>query len=255
VTTPADLDGPADDEGALMAPVREDGRVVQIGADRSARVIDVETGEILKARPNVAAPDDWVLAHDERLLVASPTDGNLFAYDLAALGQPRSVYSAVDQQHRVIDLAPCGSGRACLLEQANFDAKTNELVSVDLDKGGARWREKAAEWETLVPVGEHVMLIRDSPEYTTALYDAGGKQVANRDGVGVRLNGGSMLFFSNYLTTSVDDPSVAGLTVGSAQPVELGPLKGVRTASCSWNTELIVCAGDTDFRIRRFAKG
>jgi outer membrane protein assembly factor BamB len=254
VTTPEDLDGPAYDDGTLIAPGRDDRRLVQISSDRSARVIDVGNGEILKSRPNVAAPDESVLAHDGRLLVASSADGNLFAYDLETLGQPRTVYSAVDKDHRVEALAPCGSGRACLLEQASFDAKTNELISVDLDKGEERWREKAADFETLVPVGEHVMVLRDSPDYTTAVYDAGGGLVATREGVGVRVNGGSMLFFGKYLTTSVDDPSMAGLTVGSAQPVELGPLKSVRTDSCSWSRELIACAGDKDFRIYRFAK-
>jgi hypothetical protein len=47
---------------------------------------------------------------------------------------------------------------------------------------------------------------------------------------------------------------MAGLTAGDTQAVELGPLKAVRPASCSWNTELIACAGESDFVIRRFAK-
>jgi hypothetical protein len=72
--------------------------------------------------------------------------------------------------------------------------------------------------------------------------------------VGVRLTGSSVLFFGTSLSSSVDDPSMSGLTAGDAQPVELGPLKSVRPASCSWNTELIACAGDSDFVIRRFAK-
>ncbi len=141
----------------------------------------------------------------------------------------------------------------CLLETTELDAKTTELVAVDAEKGGAVWHKPAAGMERVVPVGDYALVSGDSPDYVVSLFDPAGKVVHTQPGVGMRVNGGSVLLLSKYLTSSVGDPSVAGLDVGAEEPTQLGPLTGVRTESCSFNTELIACAGDKAFLIRRFA--
>jgi outer membrane protein assembly factor BamB len=252
VSTPDDLAGPADTLGRPFAPKADDDqRIVQVSADKSMRVIDASSGKITSTRTNVADKDDPAYAYDGRFVVA--TDAGVFSYDLDSTGQPAQIYTPADDEHVVTVIAPCGDGRVCLLETTSFDATTTELVAVDADKGGALWREKAAGMERLVPVGDHVLVSGDSPDYVVSLFDPAGKVVHTQLGVGMRVNGGSVLLLSKYLTPSVGDPSVAGLDVGAKEPTQLGPLTGVRTDSCSFDTEVIACAGETAFLVRRFA--
>jgi hypothetical protein len=35
--------------------------------------------------------------------------------------------------------------------------------------------------------------------------------------------------------------------------VQLGPLAGIRTDTCSWNTSVLACVGDGKFVLQRFA--
>ena len=252
VSTPDDLAGPADTTGRPLAPKADDDqRIVQVNADKSMRVIDATSGEVVGTRTNVADQDDPAYAYDGRFVVA--TDAGVFSYDLDSDAQPTRVYSTADDQHDVTEVAPCGKSRVCLLETTALDAKTTELVAVDAEKGGAVWHKPAAGMERVVPVGDHALVSGDSPDYVVSLFDPAGKVVHTQPGVGMRVNGGSVLLLSKYLTASVGDPSVAGLDVGAEEPTQLGPLTGVRTESCSFNTELIACAGDKAFLIRRFA--
>jgi outer membrane protein assembly factor BamB/Ethanolamine utilization protein EutJ (predicted chaperonin) len=252
VTTPGDLAGPADIAGNLFAPVEDDDqRLVQVSSDLSARVIDAGNGKILRSRPNVADADDPAYAHDGRFVVA--TEAGVFSYDLESLGQPDNIYSTVDRNHKVTELAPCGENRVCLLESTSLDADTTELVAVDSAKGEVIWRKPAAAMTRLVPVGEYALLSSNSPENVALLFDPDGTQVERQAGVAMRVNGGSVLFLSRGLSTFPEDPSVAGMDVGASDPTQLGPLTDVRTSSCSIDTEMIACAADSTFVIRRFA--
>ena len=103
-------------------------------------------------------------------------------------------------------------------------------------------------------MGEHILVRTDGTPDTTTIYGPDGTKLIGKEGVGVRLDGGNLLLFADSLSTSVGDISVAGVRVTSDRPDELGELKGVRPASCSWNSSLIVCAGDTSFLFRSFAK-
>lgn len=256
-TTAKDLGGPATGSGWPVAPDRgDDQRIVQIGADRSAVVIDATNGTELKKRTNVADPDDAVLAHEGRLYVAAEENGYwLASYDLDSLGEPRSIYRSRDDRRRVDALVPCGSARVCLLETASSDRETTELVAVETDGGGGEaWRRPAKNMQALVTIGEHVAARSTTSDYVTTVVGPDGETLFTRPGVGVRLDGGNLLVFADYLASYEDDASVAGFWVGSAEPFELGLLPGVRSAACSWNTSVIVCPTDTEFILRRFAE-
>nr|MDT0663278.1 Hsp70 family protein [Micromonospora sp. DSM 115978] len=256
VTTAADLGGPGDFNGLPLAPVRDDDqRIVQIGADRSARVIDVTSGAVVKSRTNVADPGDLVLAHEDRLYAAVAEGGYWLAeYDLASMGEPRNVYRAPDERRRVGGLVPCGQRQVCLLESAGLDGATTELVAVNAEEQGARWRRPAPDAQLLMPVGDHVLAGTTLSEYRFTVFRPDGGELLSRDGMAARVDGGNLLAFAERPSTYADDASVAGVRVSSAEPVELGQLKGVRAANCSWNAAVIVCPAESDFVVRRFAE-
>ncbi|HTF10060.1 MAG TPA: Hsp70 family protein [Asanoa sp.] len=254
--TPADVGGPADFAGTSLDPDRDDdNRLVQISADRSARVIDAVSGEILEQQPNVADPGDLATVYDGQLFTTRTTEGTeLFAAGLDALDKPRSVYRASDPNRRVVALSACGDQRICLLEQPSFDTKRTELVAVPVTGDGETWTKPAAGVDAILPVGTHVLLQSDESGTDHVVgYDATGKQVLDRDGVVARVNGASVLIFGKAPSISVDDYNVIGWVLGEKEPVQLGALSGVRSSSCTWSTSVIACAGDGDLRLRRFA--
>ncbi|GAB1694797.1 PQQ-binding-like beta-propeller repeat protein [Krasilnikovia sp. M28-CT-15] len=255
VTTPDDVATPASAKGEpFAAPLDDDRRIVQISADRSARVIDAKTGTVLVApRQSVADPDDPVLAHDGRLIVAESDDAHrIVAYDLAKLGEPRVLYTAPDDNTRFAQLTPCGTDRVCAVQTASSDAKTAQVVAVDAAEGGRRWARALADTDDLVPLGDSLLAAQNTTPTKVSLLGADGTVRWTRDGAAARLDGGNLLRFAKPLSRSPDDPSVAGEHLGD-EAVELGPLSGVRSATCAWNTEVLACVADEDFVLRRFA--
>ncbi|MBM0260310.1 PQQ-binding-like beta-propeller repeat protein [Micromonospora sp. 4G55] len=89
VGTPEASGGVGSVTGAPTAPwLGTGGRLVQVGADRSVRLIDMDSGAVLRSRPNVADVDDLVVAHADRLYVTEDERGyRLLGYDLASLGE------------------------------------------------------------------------------------------------------------------------------------------------------------------------
>ncbi|WP_326562222.1 Hsp70 family protein [Micromonospora sp. NBC_01796] len=257
VTVPEDLGGAASLAG-VQAPVGgKEPRIVQIGADRSARVMDVNTGKVLRTAKGAADYTDLVVAHDGRLYIA-PKDGayRVTAYDLERMGEPTSLYTA-DPQHYPDRLVACGRDRVCLLDRENFDIETTELLSIPAKGDGAEeaelWRKPAAKADELLPVGDHVAVGSGTLD-TTTVYGPDGTQVISKEGIAVRVDGGNLLLFADEPSSASTDVSVAGVRVSSNQPVELGELKGVRPSACSWNSSVIVCPGESDLRFRTFVK-
>jgi outer membrane protein assembly factor BamB/actin-like ATPase involved in cell morphogenesis len=252
VTTPADLSGPASVEGIPFAPdLDDDPRLVQIGADRSARVLDAETGKVLTSRQSVADTDDEIVAHNGRLIVRESEGAHrLVSYDLDKLGEPRVLYTAQGQDGRISSVIPCGDDRVCFVEAAGYDNKTATVTAVDAAKGGKIWQFPLAGADSLVPVGEAVLATTSSGE--TTLIDAAGKKVWTHTGRAARLDAGNLLEFSKQLYETPGDPSLAGQHLGD-DAVQLGPLTDIRGLTCSWNTSVLACAGDKDFVLQRFA--
>ncbi|MCX4389966.1 Hsp70 family protein [Micromonospora peucetia] len=261
VTTDKALGGPAFLDGSPRNPwLGKVQQIVQVGADRSVRLIDMGSGREVRKLAGVADHDDLVVAHEDRLYVARDDAGyQLLAYDLTSDAQPKVLYTAGDDKRRPKALVPCGERRACLLEVTGGDDETAEVVAAD-EKDHIRW--KAPEATTLVPVGEHLLARRTSPKSVGTLFDAEGRAVLrDRGGVAVRLDAGNLLLLADPPSSAEDDRSVAGMPVSSGDVTEMGQLKDVRSDTCSWNTSVIVCGAGKDggaespygFVLHRFA--
>jgi hypothetical protein len=201
----------------------------------------------------VAGTDDEVVANDGRLIVRqSERAQRIVTYDLGKLGEPTVLYTAPENDH-LSHLTPCGD-RICFVEDTSFDAKTDVVTAIDLDKHSRAWTRPLAGVDGLVPVGSSLLVDNSSQ---TTLLDGKGKTVWTNGGVAARLDGGNLLEFAKPLSGSSDDPALAGQHLGD-QPVQLGPLNDVRTDTCSWNKTVIACVSDKgdvkDFVILKFAK-
>ncbi|MFG3701669.1 Hsp70 family protein [Micromonospora sp. NPDC047620] len=253
VTTDEALGGPAFVDGWPRDPWRgEVRRLVQVGADRSVRVVDMDSGRIVHSHAGVADQDDLVVAHEDRLYVARDEAGyQLLAYDLTTGAQPKVLHTATDDRKRPEALVPCGEHRACLLETTGGEDESTEVVAATEEKV-AYW--PAPEATRLVPLGEHLLVRRTSSESVSTLFDPDGRAVLrDRPGVAVRLDAGNLLVFADPPSSVEDDRSVAGVAAGSGEVTEMGQLKDVRSETCSWNTSVIVCGAKEDFVIYRFA--
>ncbi|WP_067509066.1 Hsp70 family protein [Actinoplanes sp. TFC3] len=247
VSTPADFE--------TATAKAEDGRLVQIGVDRSARVIDAGSGKVLAGpRPNVADPGDEVIAHDGRLVVAEAGDAHrLLAYDLGKMGEPRVLLTPPDTNTRFSKLTPCGTDRMCAVQETGYDHKTAQVIAVSTAKGGEVWHRGVAQVESLIPVGETVLAAQDSSPGQVTLLGDDGTVLWTRAGVANRIDAGNLLIFSKALTTSPDDPGLTGDHVGD-DPVPLGSLVDVRSATCAWDTKNLACVAEKDFVLQTFSK-
>ncbi|BCJ53710.1 hypothetical protein Asp14428_51850 [Actinoplanes sp. NBRC 14428] len=253
-TTPDDLAGAATTGGVPFAePEEDDQRLVQIGADRSARVVDARSGDVVAGpRQSVADPGDEAIAHNGRLIVAESGDARrIVAYDLPKMGEPRVPYTAPENS-QLEHLTACGDDRVCFVQKAGYDSKSARVVAVDVAKGGVLWSRAVAEADNLVPVGEAVLAAQNTSPRQVSLLDAGGAVKWTRAGAAGRLDGGNLLLFSKALSTSPDDPALSGEHVGDAA-VPLGSLAGVRSATCAWDQKRLACVAEQDFVLHTFA--
>ncbi|HEU4423802.1 MAG TPA: Hsp70 family protein, partial [Pilimelia sp.] len=91
--TEADVAGAATPEGFPFAQAMDDDyRIVQVGSDDKARVIDGRTGKVLAERGNVGDPTGKFLAYEGRFFAVGTGNGySIDAYDLDGMGEPRGV--------------------------------------------------------------------------------------------------------------------------------------------------------------------
>ncbi|SCF12367.1 Hsp70 family protein [Micromonospora chokoriensis] len=228
-------------------------RLVQVGADRSVRLVDMASGRVLRQWGSVADLDDLVVADGDRLYVAANEGGyQLLAYDLGSDAAPVVLHRAGNDRYRPKELIACGERRACLLQVPDNDAERTEVVTAAEGEPARRFPAPSATG--LVAVGEQLLAQREHPEPALTLFDSDGKPVLrDRDGVGVRLDAGNLLVFAEAPSTVTDDRALAGVWAESGEPDELGELKDVRSASCSWSTHVIACGAEKDFVLYRFA--
>jgi hypothetical protein len=252
VTTPKDLDGPATVFGRPYEPdFDDDPRIVQVGADKSARVIDADTGKVLTSRQNVADPDDEVVAHNGRLIVLQPDDQRIASYDLSKFGEPKVVYTAQAQKSQMKDVTPCGDDRVCFDEEVGYDAKSATVVALDVADGKQLWRYKLANTESIVPVGEAVLVTTTAADMT--LLDATGTKVWTHTGEAARLDGGNLLEFSKQLSESPGETALLRPATSATRRCRSARSTDVRADTCSWDTSMLACVADKDFVIQRFA--
>ncbi|MEV0156647.1 Hsp70 family protein [Micromonospora sp. NPDC050686] len=254
LSTDQSLGGPSYFDGRPRTPwVGDIDRLVQVGADRSVRLIDLSSGKLLRERPNVADVDDRLVAYGDRLYVTENQSGyRLLSYDLETLGEPTTLYTSPDDQRRPLDLVACGEHRACVLEERIGDAERTEVIAAAEGEKVRRWPAPRAE--DLVPLGEHLLARRTSSDQYVTLFDARGQAVlADRTGVAVRIDGGNLLVFAEPPSGYEDDRSVAGMSVAGDIPFEMGQLADVRSETCSWDSAVIVCGAEKHFVLYRFA--
>jgi molecular chaperone HscA len=229
--------------------------LLQVMGDRSARVIDAKDGTVLvEPRPDIADRDGALVVHDGRLVVAESSGETLriLSYDLDGLANPK-VLGQVGKDQRIEQMSSCGADHVCWIEKTGYDDKTARVAGMPVTEGAKIWRVPAPNAASLAAVGDHVLVNQGSQPARVMLIDAtSGKTAWSGEGAGARLDGGNVLLFSRPLATSAEDPSLIGRHLGD-KPVQLGPLTGVRTASCSWNTEAIACVADEDLRWQRIA--
>ncbi|MCX5116209.1 Hsp70 family protein [Micromonospora sp. NBC_00362] len=253
VGTDAAAGGPAFLDGTPRNPWTSKGRrLVQVGADRSVRLLDMASGAVLRQWGSVADLDDLVVAHEDRLYVAANEGGyQLLAYDLGSDAEPVVLHRSGNDEYRPKELVACGERRACLLQVPNNDAARTEVVAATEGEGMIRW--SAPGVTGLIPLGEQVLAQRELPEPTVTVFDAAGKPVLrDRGGVAVRLDAGNLLVFAKAPSLVADNRVLAGVWAESGEVDELGELKDVRSSSCSWNTHVIACGAEKDFVLYRF---
>jgi molecular chaperone HscA len=254
VTTPRDVTGPASWDGDAADPDRDDDqRLVQISADRSARVVDAASGDIRVApRPGVADLDSPMVAHNGRLFVAEEATNvrRILAYDLDTLADP-AILTSVPGTVGVSGMTACGDDRVCWIEAADYTGKDAQVAAVEVGDGNRTWRRPVPNAESLVPVGDHVLALRNTSPPSVTMLDPDGELAWSTEGVAARLDAGNVLLTSTGLSTSPHDPAMAGRHLGDREQ-QLGPLPGVRSSNCSWNTAVIACVAEKDFRWQRF---
>ncbi len=255
--TDADLAHPADILGEPNWSDASDTRIVLVGADRSAQLIDIGSGKVLKRQSNVADPDDLLMAYRDRFYIATKDDAgySLYSRNLSDLGGQRLIYQSTDSDRKASLIRPC-AGRACLLDQKGYDDATTMLRVVDPGAGHLAWEKAAKNAVGITPVGDRVLVFGDSSNVFDTLYDQKGTRLVNdqSDKAWVRLNSGSVLLFSESLSSYPDDESVTGYGAQSKKKTPLGVLHQVRASSCDWTEKLIVCARDSDFAIWQLAR-
>jgi molecular chaperone HscA len=250
----ADLAQPGPLPEGPEAPT-SDTRVVQIGADNSARVIDTATGKIIVTEGNVGDYSSVTLAAGGRLYVASSSGGyKLFSYDLGSLADGKLIYTAPDDTHYLKDIVPCGS-RVCLLDEPNSDDKGDQVLAVN-PGGNVAWQKPAPGASALTPLGGGLLVDGSGSSRYATVFDDNGKVLLGDEGkdqTGVRVTAGSVLLFSDTPESSPNDETLTGLAARDGTRTPLGQIKKVRAAACSWNTRMLVCPTESDFGIWRFA--
>jgi hypothetical protein len=234
-------------------------QVVMVGEDRTARLVDLVTGEVVAAAgTNVAGPDDLLLAYQGRLYVAGGEEGyQLQVRDLAELAaQPEHLYTAPDPDRRLEAMVPCAAELLCLLDRHPSYHRDAEVRVLDISAGRGRdpqrWARAVPRAEWLVPAGDWLLVGGGNP--VVAGYNHAGDPVFDLpEGAAARIDADNLLLFSEQPDDGAQDLALAGLPIG-AQPgrVELGQLAGVHGGRCSWNDTYLVCPGDEGAGIWRF---
>ncbi|WP_229074620.1 PQQ-like beta-propeller repeat protein [Actinoplanes sp. DH11] len=248
VTAPGDLSGPASARGRPFTPALSDARLVQINADHSVRVVDMNSGTVGKSWQTGAAVDDEVFAHNGRLVVReSGSVERVVAYDLTT-GAPTLLHTA-EQGARLTRLTACGNDSVCFTK-GRPGAREQTVLRLSLTGDTENWESgPLTDVVRLVPVGDSVVV--QGPDATTLL-DAAGTTAWTHPGTVARLDSGNMLRFGHVFTGAPIDESLSGQHVGD-QPVELGAIYDVRTETCAWTTTLLGCVTADSYATYRFA--
>lgn len=253
VITEADLTGKSSATGQYDLP-RAGDRVVVVGADGSAQVVDAGSGEpVGGAGANVAGVGDYTYAYEDEFFVLSGDEGRLYRFDLDNLSaQPRIVYSLTDPDAQVNYLVPCGTDRICLREETS---ESSAVLWVDTVEGGLAGRVPITETsaDELLPVGDR--LVVSTEDNTTVVFERDGAGELGRfPGAPVRVDGANILIAAAD-GFGYESMALTGFPVGDDEPrrTELGQAPDVWAAGCAWDDQLLVCPTSGGAGIWQFA--
>jgi len=255
VLNQADLARPSILSGEVGAGIG-DHRIVMVNPDRSALVIDGNTGDVISQGSNIASPGDVVLAYGDRLFVApNEADFQLVSYGLAQMsGLPQVLYTATDQDRYPLMMEPCGGNRICALETEQVDDEQTDVVAINAADGGEIWRARAPGAERLLGVGDWAVAAASLTfEPTVLAFDEAGRTALESPGLPVRLNDANLLIittaggYEEYLRAM-------GVAIDGGEPFEMGQLpEGYDQTQCSWNERYLVCPDRSGTEIWQFA--
>jgi len=256
---PADAQsGPSPIDGELsVIDGGDSNRLLQFDDEPMMRVIDVGTGQAREKAGVKASDSTPVLAFGDRLyLVVADNGYQVREYDLAKLGEPRVVLTNTDDQRKIIARpARCGESRICMLEMTGSDAKSTQVVAVDVKEGKLAWKKPAPDAKELIELGDGVAVSTDSSPPGGLVFDGSGKQLLSDDAkknYPVRVDGSSVLLFSAPPSNYPGDAALTGVTLdGKRTP--LGSLQDIVVEGCSWNRQFLACPTKGEFRFWRFA--
>ena len=180
-----------------------------------------ETGKIVvPPRPGVADYDDPVIAHNGRLIVrrvrarrsaSSPT-----TWTSSTRVSRRCSTQAPGDNLQLTELAPCGEDGVCWIEETGYDAATAQVAGVNAADGSGAWHRAVAQRRD---PGAGRRLGAGLPQHVTgAVGEPARRRRQDQSGPttapAARLDGGNLLTFTKALSTSPDDPALAGQHLG-----------------------------------------
>ncbi|GGM39936.1 Hsp70 family protein [Dactylosporangium sucinum] len=260
-TNAADLRGPAYLGGTpqnLELKGRTD--LISVDGDGKIRLLDAADGnKVLRTYANDGDSYSTYVTHDGKLFLTSTSAKfTVKVYDLAKDGEPTQIFSATDDKRKIIDIAPCGTDRICILDGAAYEGTDTVLRAISVTERKQLWQADAPGTKVLVPVGKQVLATTVSGTVASALFDQSGKQLLKEDedrrSVGVRATSGSLLFLNKVPSSSEADIALVGVTAATGKRVAVGTVNDVTGSSCSWNAAYIACESKGKLQVWTFAK-
>jgi hypothetical protein len=234
-----------------------DPRLVEVGGDRTVRVYDVLSGQLLGTR---AALGNEVLAYNGTVFSirdsTATVPNQVLAYDVLRTDVPRVVYQSPHGSPRLRAVVPCGTRRICLVEgYGTNNGADAEVVAVDLDARASVWRVRSGDLDALVPMGDRVL--GRAGDGLTGIYGADHSTVLvprGSAGYADRVDSGSVLMLrpaSDETQQAANDTYVVGVSVATGEQIALGRIE-VWPSSCSWDLRYLLCGTATGFQVWRF---
>jgi outer membrane protein assembly factor BamB len=240
VPTPADPPVASFGVYSPAAPSLPDDQMFQITAGGHLLIRNAATGELRGDRPGVGAGTEAThVVHGNRLFtVAQEQQPYQIRLSDVDAGGSRVLYTG-RAGSSFTDLAPCGTGRICVLDQAGEKA---EVAAVDIATGRELWRSPAPEYaERIQPGGERIVVIGSGPDGpASTLYDANGRELARAP---------SLVWHSADTLLSIGQDELASVAAATGERQRLGPVDSPIPAFCSWTADYLACPTRTGIRI------
>lgn len=251
--TTDDLTRPSDLTKTIATFSASDSRpLLQLTNDQQLLVRDMATGELDQTLSGLGGSSSLYLAFDDTFYTTGVQGNRVEAFDLNSTGTPTVVYQG-ESGDSIEQILPQEGGRILLVVSRQT---VDRVISVDLDGNSVVWEKELESVTKVVPIGDHVF-VKTSGDAGSLLLDADGQDrlaADYQDSVGVRVGDGALMLFTGVtMGASATDLSLTGITMDPFVVTPLGSWT-VAGSTCSWSTQYLVCATETEFRTWRFAQ-